>query len=368
MSAHVESAAMLVEAFGPLARRVMRLAKEIPEVLNVLFTARRGAFHAYVIYLTRTEMRKDANWREIASKIMLASPGELLAEAMFKDTAGLFRALDRFESKGLPPYSAYLALARITRTGHVLAPIVEQLSRFDESAIGSLGELDKHTREPLMMAAGLTLSRVSPRQIKELASAIALLRAHRLVDASLSAGFAAAESHVELFRLVLNSLGPLKLPGLGIDIPNSKLKPIASFHEYRSFMSRYYTGLSLDHLEGAGTIQGSTAWLIAHDDDVPEPVLVGLDIMARTPGGVVAAIERMHLPGLQDPDMTTRAAIEFQISALPGLTLVGSRLGQCLGRFESLELFAVDEDASGSPAVPEGPDAPAEVAELDLAA
>lgn len=372
MSSQVESAPMLVEAFGPLAHRVMCVAKHIPEVLNVVFTANKAAFHSYVIYLHRTRPLGNPNDLEVASSIMLARPEELLADPRFGDPSGLLRALSRLDAKAPIPYPAYLALGEFTRPGHVLAPIVDRLDSLDMKTIDSLIELDKHKAEKLMMAAGPTLVRTSSRRIQDLASTLSLLCAHDLVDAALCLNFGTAGSYEDLSRLALDALGPMKLPGLGIDVPeDGKLRDVRSFGEYRSVMRRFYPRFSLQHTEGVGTIKGATAWLVAQDEDGDAPeILVGLDIIARTPRGVIASIEQMHLPGHEDLDRETRLATERRIAALPGLTLVGSTLGRILGRLEELAVSVDDEeDAGGLSVAPDTePEAPAAVGELSLAA
>ncbi len=338
----VESAPMLLEAFGPLqATRIMPLAREVPELLDVLFKAGTAAWHVYVIYLLRADHRQDL--REFASKVVDARPEDLLASVFGNDTAGLFRAFGKLSAQETVSPQYYFHLARLSRTGHAIAPILDQLETLGITTIESLVELEKHASEPLMMHAGRTLADTRPRRIQDLASLVAILRANDLVDASLEPAFGGAGSCDELFRLGLAALGPLPLAGVGASPPtDGTLQAVSTFGDYLRILKRFKADhFSIRHADGVGTILGHKAWFVAGGE-----VLVGLEVVSRAAKGVVvASIESMQVAGRDEPDLQTRTRIETEIAALPGVKLVESRLGRVLARCESFGLFAPDVDS-----------------------
>ena len=337
----VESAPMLLEAFGPLqAARIMPLAREVPELMDVLFKAGTAAWHVYVIYLLRADHRQDL--REFASKIVDSRPEDLLASVFGNDTAGLFRAFGKLSAQETVSPQYYFHLARLSRTGHAIAPILDQLETLGITTIESLVELEKHASEPLMIRAGRALADTRPRRIQDLASLVAILRANDLVDATLEPAFGGAGSCDELFRLGLAALGPLPLACIGVPPTDGTLQAVSTFGDYLRILKRFKAdNFSIRHADGVGTILAQKAWFVAGGE-----VLVGLEVVSRAPKGVVvASIESMQVAGRDEPDLQTRTRIEAEIAALPGVKLVESRLGRVLARCESFGLFAPEVDA-----------------------
>ena len=335
---------MATASWGHLAPRIQALVDIRPALLHRLARAPVAAFHAYAIFV---QENPDLDPETTAATLDASDPAKLLNAIVGEAARPLFKALGKIDIPRALPLSLYRRLTALC-TGDV----AHLLARVDVVGIGTIRTLEKLTavgrEEPLLRAAGHALLDPDGPDVHEIADMLLLLRIAGLsqgAEEQLRATFARAKTGATIIRAINRALADMPLPGLGVDIAgDAPFRPILTLGELRACGLRFENCLRWDGNRMQSAICGKLA--IVEWTGGPKPVLIGFEIFARGPDGVMAAIKEMGGVGNADVDYGTGQRIHVALGKLRGLKLVRSPAGRLLSHM----LHAARRQSSPRPA------------------